>query len=170
MLFPILKTNFNFSVTFILLSPSAINLDRSRIVLFGKQLNNTLHNIFSKPLVAFPCILQWLSRSSFWKIPCTIFFRSHWLLYCQNNGQQRKRGMNPVAVTIISPKTEIGHAVLWLSDLQTTLKHWLTSEYIVYCTGYFWTAKNFKKLKEKKQWSKTRQRHVVICMGKVNSF
>ena len=41
------KTNFNFSVTFILLSANAFNLDQSKILLFGivnPLLNNKILN------------------------------------------------------------------------------------------------------------------------------
>ena len=35
----LLKTNFNFTVAFILLSANALNLDQSKILSFGKELN-----------------------------------------------------------------------------------------------------------------------------------
>ena len=40
----ILKTNFNFSVTFILLSASALLLDHFKIVSFGEELISTVLN------------------------------------------------------------------------------------------------------------------------------
>ena len=68
------ETNFNFSVTFILLSANAFNLDQSKILLFGKELNNdcmaeyTVFNAaFNSILVISqrPLHLSMLSWSSF---------------------------------------------------------------------------------------------------------
>ena len=40
------KTNFNFSVTFILLSANAFNLDHFEILLFGKELTHVMLGTF----------------------------------------------------------------------------------------------------------------------------
>ena len=56
-------------------------------------LTSTQHNIFSKPLAAFP------------------------LTYHRNNGQRCKRGMNPGTMTNSNPQTEIWPNWIWTSNL-----------------------------------------------------
>ena len=46
------KTNDSFSVTFILLSAHAVNLDQSKIFLFGKELKVQLDETKSKAIAA----------------------------------------------------------------------------------------------------------------------
>ena len=56
---PLPRTDFNFSVTFILLSADAFGLDKSKILLFGKELT------LSQMTHLRPCQTQRVSRQQF---------------------------------------------------------------------------------------------------------
>ena len=68
------KTNFNFSVTFILLSANAFNLDQSKILLFGEELKSlhlqdcsTLNDIENTVMQIANSMLLKLSACKFFK-------------------------------------------------------------------------------------------------------